>query len=757
MTKKDIYVIVGAVMIVFVFGWFTWRRYQSVNSRYSPEIERVLRLADDNRKELEKVLEHYSKNPADSLKLRAAEFLIINMPGKYSEYYDAPWNDVATVMLRWTSSSDKQSVLDTYQIGEPVIEDDVTYISAEYLINNIELAFMVWREMPWGKNIPFDVFCEEILPYRVKTEPLENWREKVLASFADFYKTFTKDTTTSVIEACNRVNDRLPRFRMDNDFPPMNYSQLMATTRSICDGMSALTVFVMRGLGIPVTYDFTPKYVEAKAGHSWNSVRDSAVHISFMGTQSNPGEPHQGTDFHIAKIYRYVYANQKNVTTDAVNIPPLLKDVNSMVDATAEYGKSADIRVPVLNGHLNKTGYAFLAILQGSEWHPVGWGVVTGDSIQFLSAGKNIYYLPVYYNNGVQSPASYPFMLNEDGSCRFFKPDTTDLTTPFNGPHVLSAAAPYTLKSVDFDKGGLGVSYYDTTPHTTGDTIYRTAGGDSDFQGVDIHPDQASIEYVALGEWMFYTVEVQDPGDYIVETEVAVNGETTIHFEVDGVAMKPVTYGSTGGYGSWRWILHSQTLALTEGTHKIKFCIDGDNFDYRNFRFTYQKEKKWKTKPFNGPHILSAAAPYTLKSVDFDKGGQGVSYYDTTPHTTGDSIYRTTGGDSDFQGVDIHSDQASIEYIALGEWLIYTLEVQDAGDYLISAEVACTSTSVCHIELNGINVTGPVSIPQTGGWTIWRWFDIQRSIRLSEGTHQIRFYFGTPVSMNLRNLKFTYQ
>ncbi|MDR2038399.1 MAG: carbohydrate-binding protein [Bacteroidales bacterium] len=739
------------IIIIPIFFLF------SCTSGYSPEIEYVLQQAGSNRPELERVLKHYGRNPADSLKLKAAGFLIANMPGKYSEYYDAPWNDVATVMLRWTSSSDKRLVMDTYQMDEPVIEHDLTHISAEYLINNIELAFMVWREMPWGKNIPFDIFCEEILPYRVSTEPLENWREKVLASFADFYRTFGEDTSITVVEACNRVNDRLPRFRMDNDFPPMNYTQLMATTRSTCDGMSALTIFVMRGLGIPVTYDFTPKYVELKAGHSWNSVYDSAVHVSFMGTQSNPGEPHQGTDFHIAKIYRHVYANQKNVTTDAVNIPPLLKDVNGMIDVTAEYGKSADIRVPLLNSHLNKTGYAFLAILQGDVWHPVGWGVVTGDSIQFLSAGKNIYYLPVYYNNGVQSPASYPFLLNEDGSCRFIKPDAEKLTIPFNGPHILSAAASYTLKSTDFDKGGLGVSYYDTTPQTTGDTIYRSTGGDSDFQGVDILPDGKSIGYNAAGEWMFYTVEVQDAGNYIIETEVAVNGQGIIHFEVDGVVMKPVTYGSTGGYGSWRWFLLSQPLTLTEGAHKIKFCIDAANFDYRNFRFTYQKERKWETKPFNGPHILSATTPCILKSVDFDKGGQGNAYYDTTPTANHNVSYRIDGGDSNSPDVDIQSDLLGIGYIASDEWLIYTLEVQDAGEYLISAEVACTGASVCHIELNGINVTGPVSIPQTGGWAIWNWFDIQHPVRLSEGTHQIRFYFGTPVSMNLRNLKFTYQ
>lgn len=45
------------------------------------KLERALELAGENRKELERVLTHYSHTDADSLKLRAACFLIENMPG----------------------------------------------------------------------------------------------------------------------------------------------------------------------------------------------------------------------------------------------------------------------------------------------------------------------------------------------------------------------------------------------------------------------------------------------------------------------------------------------------------------------------------------------------------------------------------------------------------------------------------------------------------------------------------------------------
>ena len=52
----------------------------------STSLEDALVRSGDNRKELEKVLSFYSTEESDSLKLRAAIFLITNMPGHH--FYD---------------------------------------------------------------------------------------------------------------------------------------------------------------------------------------------------------------------------------------------------------------------------------------------------------------------------------------------------------------------------------------------------------------------------------------------------------------------------------------------------------------------------------------------------------------------------------------------------------------------------------------------------------------------------------------------
>lgn len=393
-------------------------------------LEEVLQLAGSNRNELEQVIAHYKSDPADSLKLKAAGFLILNMPGKYAEYYEAPWEDVATVNLRWSSSSDKSMVLNTYKLGNPIRKEDIHHITADYLISNIDLAFQVWNDKPWGKYISFDTFCEEILPYRIGTEPLENWREKVLASFADLNNSLKKDSTMTAVEACSKVNDILPRFRLDKDFANMSFTQLMATTRGTCDSQAALAAFVMRGLGIPVTIDFTPQWKEHPTGHSWNSVCDSAgQHISFMGTETNPYASHQGNTYIKAKAYRRIYRNLKANDTDKRHTPPLFQD--NIIDISSEHQNMTSVAIPIIQGEENANGAVYLALFYNFEWRMTGHGEIDSDSIRFQHIGKDILYLPVYYVNENQVPAGDPFYIDREGNIHPLSPDSADSLIAF--------------------------------------------------------------------------------------------------------------------------------------------------------------------------------------------------------------------------------------------------------------------------------------------------------------------------------------
>ena len=131
--------------------------------------------------------------------------------------------------------------------------------------------------------------------------------------------------------------------------------------------------------------------------------------------------------------------------------------------------------------------------------------------------------------------------------------------------------------------------------------------------------------------------------------------------------------------------------------------------------------------------------PGVIEAEDFNTGGEGVGYHDNVPGNSG-GAYRTT------EDVDIiaSSDAAGGNYVIwnfeTGEWMAYTINVTQSGVYRIDARVSSGSTgSAYHVEIDNINVTGSVTVPNTGGWTIFQ--DVGKGgINLSTGQHVLKIY-----------------
>lgn len=132
---------------------------------------------------LEEVLEACGD---DSLKRQAALFLLENLPYYYSyERSTALDAHLKTYELYGTGKYSLEEVQDSVRklygntnlAGLRLVSD--VKIKPDLLIDHLEWAFKVWREQPWGKNVSFHDFCEYILPYRIKDEPLKAWREEI--------------------------------------------------------------------------------------------------------------------------------------------------------------------------------------------------------------------------------------------------------------------------------------------------------------------------------------------------------------------------------------------------------------------------------------------------------------------------------------------------------------------------------------------------------------------------------------------------
>jgi hypothetical protein len=119
------------------------------------------------------------------------------------------------------------------------------------------------------------------------------------------------------------------------------------------------------------------------------------------------------------------------------------------------------------------------------------------------------------------------------------------------------------------------------------------------------------------------------------------------------------------------------------------------------------------TTPFGGTPV---ALPGTIQAANFDEGGEGVAYHDTTSGNTG-GAYRAT--DVDLQASS--EGGYNIGWIGAGEWVNYTVSVPAAGNYTATLRVASPAGGgSLHIGFNGpSSVWRTVTVPMTGDWQSW--------------------------------------
>jgi hypothetical protein len=138
------------------------------------------------------------------------------------------------------------------------------------------------------------------------------------------------------------------------------------------------------------------------------------------------------------------------------------------------------------------------------------------------------------------------------------------------------------------------------------------------------------------------------------------------------------------------------------------------------------------SSPYGGTPV---ALPGTIQAENFDEGGQGVAYSDTTAGNSG-GRYRST--DVDIESTSDSGGGFNLGWMAVGEWLNYTVNVGTAGTYDLEFRVASPGGGgTFHLESNGVNKTGAISIPGTGGWQ--RWVTLTKTgVSLSAGEQVFR-------------------
>ncbi|MGA2171861.1 MAG: cellulase family glycosylhydrolase [Sedimentisphaerales bacterium] len=154
--------------------------------------------------------------------------------------------------------------------------------------------------------------------------------------------------------------------------------------------------------------------------------------------------------------------------------------------------------------------------------------------------------------------------------------------------------------------------------------------------------------------------------------------------------------------------------------------------------------------PGQGPYgQIAWSIPGTIQAENYDVGGEGVAYHDTTTGNSG-GAYR-----SDDVDIETCSEGGyDVTGIQTGEWLEYTTNIKTYGLYDLEVRTAAVgSGGSFHIEFDGTDVTGPVSVPATGGGQTYTTIQVN-DVVLDAGYHVMRLSMDS-ADWNVNWIKFT--
>jgi hypothetical protein len=415
---------------------------QSCKIKNDP-VSEVMSLAGANKVELEKVIIHY-KSTGENEKLKATYFLIGNMKEKFSlddpslNKYFKIYEDILHIYLSGIKDYKALDSIVLFKIDSidteygPLKLDklrrihDIDTITADFLIENIDLAFEAWRTKPWAKHVNFNQFCEYILPYRVHYEPLQNWRKYLKAEYDIFMDSLKNPNDPK--EIARKVNDYIfKEWKFLDNFSKYPYypgiKSIDHYKGGICEQHYLLVTAVLRSIGVPCAIDFTPQWRHWGGKHSWLVILDTTGKI----TSFNPGDPMSEPFFqntvpigirNTTKVYRQTFAIQQSNPEEFYSkqyfVPSLFED-NLIYDVTEEYTyPKSNISFP-LNKEINNKVIYLTAFNYGMNREVVAWTTGKNSTATFKSVGFPAFYLPIYYENGNEIPAGNLLFLDKNG------------------------------------------------------------------------------------------------------------------------------------------------------------------------------------------------------------------------------------------------------------------------------------------------------------------------------------------------------
>ncbi len=576
----------------------------------APGLEEALSQAGDNRGELLRVLQYYEER-GDSLKLRAAEFLIGNMADKgyltgraIDEYYHfidsvyqikQPEYDIPYLYGTFRQQA-------KYLKEKPIPAWDAQTLSADYLIQNIDEAFAVWNR-PWNQHLTFEEFCEWVLPYRVGTEIPETWRTLYRERFEPL---LMNDSIQTAKQACKVINDELIKLPIHITTSGIFSISLRPSTLYYlkfgqCGDYAELALFAMRAAGIPVSIESIPHWGDRNMGHVFNVVYENdRTYHDFSGGEQNPDDHLYRFGRIIPKVYQRTFSKQPTslaMQHGNEDVPDFFLDAYRL-DVTAHYPFIEAKNITVDLPQAPNRQFAYLCVFDPKGWTPVAWGKVNGKQAEFKAVGPNIVYHAALYADKELQLVGNPFLLDTVGQITYFTPQAETmeyaLERKFKPADYLEYLPPVMVggkfqgaNKPDFSDA---VTLYTFTeePNFKYTTVESTTSKPFKYVRYLASPNttgnMAEVEFYAEGS------------DTPLKGKVIGEYEPSIYYPRNGAQMMfdgdALTFFHTNDSASWGGLELEQPTAINQ----IRYIIRNDDNGIRKgheYELFYMKDGEW--------------------------------------------------------------------------------------------------------------------------------------------------------------------
>lgn len=157
---------------------------------------------------------------------------------------------------------------------------DKETLTAEFLTENLDLAFQARAEFPWAKAVPEEIFLNDVLPYAVFDETREAWRADYLAKARPLVK--DAKTASEAVQALNREFFKIVNvhYNTGRKRPNQSPSESAKLGMATCTGLSIILVDACRAVGIPARAVGTPMWTNDRGNHTWTEVWDGGWHFT---------------------------------------------------------------------------------------------------------------------------------------------------------------------------------------------------------------------------------------------------------------------------------------------------------------------------------------------------------------------------------------------------------------------------------------------------------------------------------------------